>query len=99
MEKICNAGKQWGLLPKLHVNQLNSIGGIKKGIELNALSLDHLETLNDDEISMLGNFNGCATVLPTAAFFLRMDYPPVRKLIDAYAAVTLASDYNPGSSP
>lgn len=99
METICNAGKQWGLLPKLHVNQLNSIGGIKKGIELNALSLDHLETLNDDEISMLGNFNGCATVLPTAAFFLRMDYPPVRKLIDANAAVTLASDYNPGSSP
>ncbi|HVZ96569.1 MAG TPA: imidazolonepropionase [Chitinophagaceae bacterium] len=99
MEMIVNAGRQYGLLPKLHVNQLSSIGGIQKGIELNALSLDHLETLTGEEIHLLGSFSGCATLLPTAAFFLRMHYAPARQLIDANAAVTLASDYNPGSSP
>jgi imidazolonepropionase len=99
MEIICNAGKQYGLKPKLHVNQLNSIGGIEKGIELNALSLDHLETLTQEEIQMLGQFNGCSTLLPAAAFFLGMQCQQARALIDAGAAVTLASDYNPGSSP
>ena len=99
MEIICKAGKQYGLKPKLHVNQLNSIGGIEKGIELDAVSLDHLETLTGKEIEMLGKFKGCSTLLPTAAFFLRMRYQPARSLIDAGAAVTLASDYNPGSSP
>jgi imidazolonepropionase len=99
MEIICNAGKQYGLKPKLHVNQLNSIGGIEKGIELNALSLDHLETLTQEEIQMLGKFNGCSTLLPAPAFFLGMQCQPARALINAGAAVTLASDYNPGSSP
>ncbi|MFZ1529177.1 MAG: imidazolonepropionase [Ferruginibacter sp.] len=97
--RICRAGAAHGLKPKLHVNQLNSIGGIEAGIELNALSLDHLETLTDAEIKLLGTYKGCSTLLPTAAFFLRMQYQPARKLIDAGAAVTLASDYNPGSSP
>lgn len=99
MEVICNAANKFGLRPKLHVNQLNSIGGIEKGIELNAVSLDHLETLHEEEINMLGKFSGCSTLLPGVAFFLRMDYQPARKLIDANAAVALASDYNPGSSP
>ncbi|MEP6583509.1 MAG: imidazolonepropionase [Ginsengibacter sp.] len=99
METICNAGKKYGLKPKLHVNQLNSIGGIEAGIRLDALSLDHLETLNDNDIKLLGKFNGASTLLPTAAFFLRMGYQPARALLDAGAAVTLASDYNPGSSP
>ncbi len=99
MEIICLAGKRYGLKPKLHVNQLNSIGGIEKGVELNAVSLDHLETLTGEEINMLGKFNGCSTLLPTAAFFLGMQYQPARKLIEAGAAIALASDYNPGSSP
>ena len=106
MENICNAGMQYGLKPKLHVNQLNSIGGIETGIKLNALSLDHLETLNELEISLLSNsspkgggWEGACTLLPTAAFFLRMPLQPARKLIDAGCAVALASDYNPGSSP
>jgi len=99
METICDAGMKHGLKPKLHVNQLNSIGGIQAGIRLNALSLDHLETLNDNEISELGKATTIATLLPTAAFFLRMSFPPARKLIDAGCAVALASDYNPGSSP
>lgn len=98
-DRICKAGIATGLKPKLHVNQLNSIGGIEAGIKNNALSLDHLETLTAHEVQLLARFNGCATLLPTAAFFLRMAYQPARSLIEAGAAVTLASDYNPGSSP
>ncbi len=97
--EICESGAIHGLKPKLHVNQLNSIGGIEVGINQKAVSLDHLETLTDHEIDLLGEYKGCSTLLPTAAFFLRMAYQPARKLIDAGAAVTLASDYNPGSSP
>jgi imidazolonepropionase len=106
-EMICMAGMEYGLKPKLHVNQLHSIGGIESGIKLNAVSLDHLETLTDEDIELLsqpptlegvrGRLIG--TLLPTAAFFLRMPFPPARKLIDAGCAIALASDYNPGSSP
>jgi imidazolonepropionase len=98
-EMICHAGTKVGLKPKLHVNQLNSIGGIETAIKLKALSVDHLETMSDDEISLLGKSGMIATLLPTAAFFLRMPFPPARKLIESGAAVALASDYNPGSSP
>jgi imidazolonepropionase len=99
MKRICEAGSKYNLKPKLHVNQLTSIGGIETAIELNALSVDHLETMNDDEILKLSNSETIATLLPTAAYFLRMNYPPARKLIDNNCAVALASDYNPGSSP
>ncbi len=96
---ICKAGAAAGLKPKLHVNQLNSIGGIEAGIANDAVSLDHLETLTENEIALLGKYKGCSTLLPTAAFFLRMAFQPARALINAGAAVTLASDFNPGSSP
>lgn len=99
MERICLAGKGHGLKPKLHVNQLKSIGGIQKGIGLNAVSLDHLETMKDDDVQALAVSDSIGTLLPTAAFFLRMNYQPARKLIDAGCAIALASDYNPGSSP
>ncbi len=105
MDLIIRAGLSYGLKPKLHVNQLTSIGGIEMGLKLNALSLDHLETLTEIDIKLLGNQNTnyagktICTLLPTAAFFLRMNYPPARKLIDADCALALASDYNPGSSP
>lgn len=99
METICHAGMKIGLKPKLHVNQLNSIGGIDAAIKLNAVSVDHLETMNEDETIKLATSGTIATLLPGAAFFLRMGYPPARKLIDNGAAVALASDYNPGSSP
>jgi imidazolonepropionase len=99
MKTICEAGKNYGLKPKLHVNQLNSIGGIESGISLDAISLDHLETLSENEIEILGKYKGSSTLLPTAAFFLRMQLPRAQNLINAGAAVTLASDYNPGSSP
>ncbi|MEJ8819003.1 imidazolonepropionase [Lacibacter sp. H407] len=99
MEQICKAGLQYGLQPKLHVNQLNSIGGLQKAIELNAVSVDHLETMTDDDIQQLAQSSTIGTLLPTAAFFLRMPFQPARKLIDAGAAIALASDFNPGSSP
>lgn len=99
METTCLAGRQFGLHPKLHINQLNSIGGIQKAIELKALSVDHLETMTDKDIADLSKSNTIGTLLPTAAFFLRMPFQPARKLIDAGCAIALASDYNPGSSP
>ncbi len=104
MEIVCTAGMQYGLRPKLHVNQLNSIGGIRSGLRMNALSLDHLETLTENDIADL-SFAAAqpgapvCTLLPTAAFFLRMPYQPARALIDAGTAIALASDFNPGSSP
>lgn len=99
METTCLAGRQFGLHPKLHINQLNSIGGLQKAIELKALSVDHLETMTDKDIADLSKSNTIGTLLPTAAFFLRMPFQPARKLIDAGCAIALASDYNPGSSP
>ncbi len=99
METICKAGMSYGLKPKLHVNQLNSIGGIQSGIKLNAVSLDHLEVMNEEDILALSKSNSIGTLLPTAAFFLRMSLQPARKLIDAGCAIALASDFNPGSSP
>lgn len=100
-EAICRAGMAYGLRPKLHVNQLGSIGGIEVGIKTGALSLDHLETLTDNEITLLSgdDWKGLCTLLPGAAFFLRMPFQPARRLIDAGCAIALASDFNPGSSP
>jgi len=99
METICKAGMSYGLKPKLHINQLNSIGGIETAIKLNAISVDHLETMTDEDINHLAHSQSIGTLLPTAAFFLRMPFQPARQLIDAGCAVALASDYNPGSSP
>lgn len=99
METICRAGMQYGLKPKLHVNQLNSIGGIEAAVKLNALSVDHLETMTEDDVNKLKSSQVIGTLLPTAAFFLRMNYQPARQLIDSNCAIALASDYNPGSSP
>ena len=99
METICLAGKKYGLKSKVHVNQLNSIGGLQKAIELNALSADHLETMNEEDIKDLAASNCIGTLLPSAAFFLRMPYQPARAMIDKNCAIALASDYNPGSSP
>lgn len=99
METICKAGMSYGLKPKLHVNQLNSIGGIESAIKLNALTVDHLETMTEEDVALLNGSGVIGTLLPTAAFFLRMNYQPARTLIDNNCAIALATDYNPGSSP
>ena len=97
--RIGNAGLQYGLRPKIHANQLNLSGGVQAGVALNAISVDHLETMDDDAIDCLAGSSTIGTLLPTAAFFLRMPFQPARQLIDEGCAVALASDYNPGSSP
>jgi len=99
METICKAGMSYGLKPKLHVNQLSSIGGVQSGINLNAVSLDHLETMTGEDIGTLSQSDTIGTLLPSAAFFLRMPFQPARELINANCAIALASDFNPGSSP
>jgi imidazolonepropionase len=99
METICKAAAGYGLAPKLHVNQMTSMGGVPSGIGLGAVSLDHLEIMSGDDIRYLAASNTIGTLLPSAAFFLRMEYQPARELIEAGAAIALASDYNPGSSP
>lgn len=98
-DRICKAGKSYGLKPKIHVNQLSNSGGVEVGIKLKAVSVDHLEMMNDETIAALANAATIGTLLPTAAFFLRLPFPPARQMIDAGAAIAIASDYNPGSSP
>ena len=97
--QICRAAQAHGLKPKLHANQLHCSGGVEAGVAVNALSVDHLESMDESAIRSLGNASTIGTLLPLAAFFLRMQYPPARKLIEAGAALAVASDYNPGSSP
>jgi imidazolonepropionase len=98
-ETICKAGRYYGLKPRLHANQLSASGAVQTGVQLNALSVDHLEVMDDAAIHALSNSHTIGTLLPSAAFFLRMPYQPARKLIDANCAIALASDFNPGSSP
>lgn len=96
---ILKAGQQYGLKSKVHANQLSLSGGVQAGVRVNAISVDHLETVGKDEIQALKNSSTIATLLPGAAFFLRMSYPPVRDMLDQGLPVALASDYNPGSAP
>jgi imidazolonepropionase len=96
---ICKAGMRYGLRPKIHANQLHLSGGVQTGVALKALSVDHLETMDETAIQCLAGSDTIGTLLPTAAYFLRMPFQPARALIDAGAAIALASDYNPGSSP
>jgi len=100
METILEAGAKYNLTPKVHVNQFNSIGGIQAAIKHNALSVDHLEILTDEDIAALqNNTHTIATLLPSCSFFIQIPYASARKLIDAGLPIALASDYNPGSTP
>jgi imidazolonepropionase len=98
-EEICRAGMAIGLKPRIHANQMHLSGGTQAGVRLSAVSVDHLETMDEDAIRVLAGSGTIGTLLPTAAFFLRMPFQPARAIIDAGAVVALASDYNPGSSP
>lgn len=97
--QLLEASTKYGLKPKIHANQLYNSGGVQVGVKYDAISVDHLETMDDEEVACLQHSNTIATLLPGAAFFLAMHYQPARKLIDAGVAVALASDYNPGSCP
>lgn len=98
-EKICLAGMAVGLKPRIHANQLHASGGVQTGVKLGAISVDHLESMDEEAVRSLAGSATIGTLLPTAAFFLRMPYQPARQLIDAGCAIALATDYNPGSSP
>jgi len=98
-EQILRAGIQYGLRPKIHANQLHLSGGVETGVRLGALSVDHLETMDASAIGALAGSDTIGTLLPTAAFFLRMPFQPARELLNAGCAIALASDYNPGSAP
>ncbi|MES2680325.1 MAG: imidazolonepropionase [Bacteroidota bacterium] len=98
-KRVLEAGKKYGLIPKVHAEQMSNSGGIQAGLSCGAISVDHLEFCNDQDILSLKNAYTMPTILPGAAFFLGLPLPPARKMIDAGLPVAFASDYNPGSSP
>lgn len=98
-ERILIAGKKHNLIPKIHVNQFNAFGGVALGVKHNALSVDHLEELNDQDILALQNSETIPVALPSCSYFLSIPYTPARRLIDAGLPLALATDYNPGSTP
>lgn len=98
-DRILAAGKRYGLIPKIHVNQFNAFGGVALGVKHNALSVDHLEELNDEDIDALKNTSTMPVALPSCSYFLSIPYTPARKIIDAGLPLALATDYNPGSTP
>jgi imidazolonepropionase len=98
-KKIMTAGLQYGLRTKIHVNQFTAIGGIQAAVDHHALSVDHLEEMNEEDLEALKEKETIAVALPGCSFFLSIPYTPARKIIDAGLALALASDYNPGSTP
>ncbi|MFK2820171.1 imidazolonepropionase [Flavobacteriaceae sp. LMIT009] len=98
-ERIMKAGKEYGLIPKIHVNQFNAFGGVGLGVKHDALSVDHLEELNDEDIEALKGSSTMPVALPSCSYFLNIPYTPVRRIIDAGLSLALATDYNPGSTP
>lgn len=99
MHQILAAGAKYGLRPKVHVNQFSVMGGIQKAIEFNALSVDHLEEISNEDIADLKNSETIPTLLPSCSHFLGIPFAEARKMIDAGLPVALASDFNPGSTP
>lgn len=98
-DRILSEGERFGMRVKLHANQLAVSGGVQVGVRHNALSVDHLESTTDAEITTLKGQKTMATMLPGASFFLRMQYGRAQDFINAGLGIALASDYNPGSSP
>lgn len=98
-EKIMEAGKKYGLQAKIHVNQFTAINGIAACVKHNALTVDHLEIVTDDDIEALKNSDTMAVALPSCSYFISIPYTPARKMIDAGLPLALASDFNPGTTP
>ena len=98
-ERILSEAKKYNLIPKIHVNQFNAIGGIAAGVKHKALSVDHLEVLTDEDINTLKGSDTMPVALPACSYFLSIPYTPGRKIIDSGLPLALATDYNPGSSP
>lgn len=98
-EQIMEAGIRFGLKPKIHVNQFNTIGGIQAGIKHNALSVDHLEVMNPEDIKALKNTETMPVALPSCSYFLGIPYTPAREMMTAGLPLALATDFNPGTTP
>jgi len=98
-ERILGAGKQFGLVPKIHVNQFNAIGGVAAGVKYGALSVDHLEIVTPEDIEVLKNTDTMPVALPSCSYFLSIPYTPAREMINAGLPLALATDFNPGSTP
>lgn len=98
-ERVLSKAKELGIRAKIHVNQFNSFGGIKLALKYEALSVDHLEVLTNEDLSNLKNGSTIPVALPTCSYFLGINYAPARKIIDSGLPLAIASDYNPGSSP
>ena len=98
-ESILSRAKELGIKSKIHVNQFNSFGGIRLALKYNALSVDHLEVLTDQDLIDLKGGSTIPVALPTCSYFLGINYTPARKIIDNGLPLAIASDYNPGSSP
>lgn len=97
--RMLEAGAKWGMLPKIHAEELAASGGVRVGVAHRALSVDHLESMDITGIEVLSGSETMPTVLPGTSFFLNMPWAPARKMIDAGLGVAVASDYNPGSTP
>lgn len=97
--RILEAGAAYGMRPKIHADELASSGGVEVGVRHDALSVDHLESMTEEEIDLLLNSQTMPTALPGTSFFLNMPFALGRKMIDRGLPLTLASDYNPGSTP
>ena len=98
-KRLLDAANKFGLKSKTHVNQFNAIGGVKASVEGGALSVDHLEVMNEEDFDILAKSNCMPTILPSCSFFLGIPYSPARKMIERGLPIALATDYNPGSSP
>jgi len=98
-KQILEAAINIGLKPKIHGNELGLTGGVQVAVEFNALSVDHLEHIGDEEIECLKRSMTMPVALPGSSFFLKIPYTPARKIIDSGLPIALASDFNPGSSP
>ena len=98
-EKIMIAGKKYGLVPKIHVNQFTAIDGIKACVKHEALSVDHLEIVTDEDIEVLKDSKTMPVALPSCSYFISIPYTPARKMIEAGLPLALATDYNPGTTP
>lgn len=96
---IVNRAKEYGLLPKLHADQLTNSGGATLAAEVGAVSADHLEHISDEGIAAMAEENVCAVSLPLANLYLNKNPMPARKLIEAGVRVAVATDFNPGSAP
>lgn len=97
--RLLEAGAVYGMRPKIHADELASSGGVEVGVRHHALSVDHLESMTEEEIDLLLNSQTMPTALPGTSFFLNMPFALGRKMIDRGLPLTLASDYNPGSTP